>query len=102
MTLDQLKSTDFAPYLHQVFAIHYGAAEPLRAELTTVTELGPAPTREGAPQRAPFSIILRGPMRPILPQRIYHIEHERMGALDIFIVPIGPDQAGMRYEAIFG
>lgn len=101
MALDQLKSTNFAPFLHQTFAIHYGAAEPLRAELVEVALLGEAPTRQGAPQRAPFSIILRGPMRPILPQRIYRIEHEQMGALDIFIVPIGPDQAGMCYEAIF-
>ena len=101
MALDQLKSTDFSPYLHQSFAIHYGAAEPLLAELVEVAELGPAPERAGAPQRAPFSIILRGPRRPVLPQRIYHLEHDGMGALDIFIVPIGPDQAGMRYEAIF-
>jgi hypothetical protein len=29
------------------------------------------------------------------------MEHEEIGALDIFLVPIGPDEEGPRYEAIF-
>jgi uncharacterized protein DUF6916 len=34
--------------------------------------------------------------------RIHRVEHEELGALDVFLVPIGPDQAGMCYEAVFG
>ncbi len=57
----------------------------------------------GAPPdlRRPFSLIFRGPLEPVLPQRLYPIDNERMGALDIFLVPIGRDAQGMRYEAVF-
>jgi hypothetical protein len=29
------------------------------------------------------------------------MEHEEIGAFDIFLVPIGPDEEGLLYEAIF-
>ena len=71
-------------------------------ELIEVTEPGSAPIAdETAPKRRPFSIVLRGPMDALLPQNIYEVEHEEMGALSIFMVPIGPDREGMRYEAVF-
>jgi hypothetical protein len=37
----------------------------------------------------------------VLPQRIYRLEHEQMGPLELFIVPVGPDGDGLGYEAIF-
>lgn len=36
-----------------------------------------------------------------LPQQIYHLEHESMGELDLFLVPIAGNQKSFRYEAIF-
>jgi hypothetical protein len=36
-----------------------------------------------------------------LPQRIYRIEHATLGAFDLFLVPIGPDAQGLRYQAVF-
>ena len=55
----------------------------------------------GDDSRDPFSLTFRGPLAPVLPQRIYSLQNERMGELQIFLVPIGPDGTGMRYEAIF-
>ena len=61
-------------------------------ELIEVTEIA----RESG-GRAPFSLVFeRGPSPP-LPQRIYRIEHEDVGTLEIFLVPIAID----RYEAVF-
>ena len=40
-------------------------------------------------------------MDALKPRNIYEIEHEKMGALSLFIVPIGPDGEGLRYEAVF-
>ena len=51
--------------------------------------------------RTPFSLVFRGPAGPVLPQRIYSMEHAAVGRFDIFIVPTGPDAEGMRYEAVF-
>jgi hypothetical protein len=55
----------------------------------------------GSRRRAPFSTVFRGPATPILPQRIYRLQHPEIGGFELFLVPIGPDERGMRYEAIF-
>jgi hypothetical protein len=100
--LDSLESADFSPYLNQPFRICAESLAPIEAKLIEVTDLGsgPAGEQEAVP-RQPFSIVLRGPGDVVLPQRIYRVEHEEMGTLDLFLVPIGPDARGMRYEAIF-
>jgi hypothetical protein len=70
-----------------------GARQPARRE-----QPGQA---ESEHDRAPFSIVFRGPPGVLLPQRIYRPMHDGIGAFDLFPVPIGPDDAGMRYEAVF-
>jgi hypothetical protein len=53
-------------------------------------------------QRTSFSVIFLGPSGRHLPQGIYRLEHEKLGRLDLFLVPIGPEPSGRhRYEAIF-
>ena len=47
-----------------------------------------------------FSLYFTGPDR-YLPQHVYRIEHEQMGALDLFLVPVGKLDNGFRYEAVF-
>ena len=51
--------------------------------------------------RVPFSLLFLGPRDPILPQRIYRFDDEQLGAFEMFIVPIGRDDRGVEYEAIF-
>jgi hypothetical protein len=90
----------FRPHLGEAFRIEVGDGSQLEAILTEATALG-----EGMPQRdrrAPFSIVLRGPQHPVLSQRTYPVEHAEIGKFELFLVPIGPDLTGMRYEAIFG
>jgi hypothetical protein len=96
--LSELTHATFAKELGSAFQLHNGAATPLTLELVEATEVnGKAPRTE----RNPFSLIFRGPKTPWVEQKIYRLEHERLGTLDIFLVPLGPDQKGMRYEAIF-
>jgi Domain of unknown function (DUF6916) len=51
--------------------------------------------------REPFALLFRGPSQPILAQGIHRMHTETLGTLEIFLVPIGPDGIGQRYEAIF-
>jgi len=37
----------------------------------------------------------------VLPQRLYRLEHNGLGELDIFLVPIGKDEQGVSYQATF-
>jgi len=99
--LDRLTCTDFSPLLQEAFRLTYAeSALPLEVVLVQATELGEATSPPGS-RRRPFSLIFRGPLAPILPQRIYSLGHQALGTLEIFLVPIGPDSVGMRYEAIF-
>ena len=53
-------------------------------------------------RRVPFALVFRGPAGDVLPQGTYHVEHDALGAFDLFLVPIGADADGVRYEAVFG
>jgi hypothetical protein len=70
-------------------------------ELVSVTP-GPARPADARGRREPFSLVFRGPLEPVLPQRTYRFEHGELGSFELFIVPIGPDEAGMQYQAVFG
>jgi hypothetical protein len=58
--------------------------------------------RHGAsPTREAFSLTFVGPVEPVLPQQIYPLRHEQLGLLELFLVPLGCDAGGTRYEAVF-
>jgi hypothetical protein len=104
--LESFTRETLAPHLGETFRLHLDGATVLDLELVEATDLsqgGGAEARgPGAPPaRAPFSLVFRGSREALLPQRIYHLEHDRIGAFDLFLVPIGPDAVGMRYEAVF-
>ncbi|MFN8531778.1 MAG: hypothetical protein U0670_24495 [Anaerolineae bacterium] len=97
-----LTSGDFRPYLNQKFHIHYGQGEMLEVELIEVTDLRENPQNGDADKRTPFSLVWRSAVTTqYLPQHIFTISHDQLGSHEIFIVPIGPDSVGMRYQAIF-
>ncbi len=107
MQLDKVTSDDFKPFLKQTFQIIAEPSASVEAELIQVKELPVAYEdeidAEDAPtRRKPFSLLFRSAQKDeYLPQKIYTIQHDQMGSLDIFLVPLGPDSEGMRYQAIF-
>jgi hypothetical protein len=90
--LQALTAADFAPLLHERFRIAHDVPASFDVELIEVTALG-----GGESSGRPFSLVFRGGPSPPLPQRIYRLEHEELGAIEIFLVPIASD----RYEAVF-
>lgn len=100
--LDKLTSDDFLPYLNQIFHLYAEPDKVLDVELIEVVpgDASPERVKSGLRKQA-FAITFRGPKDTYLPQRIYRIEHREFGAIEIFLVPIGPDAQGMRYEAVF-
>jgi hypothetical protein len=95
--LDKLTKETFEPIKGQVFQLALGEDRHLPLELAAVLGTG----LQGLASREQFSLHFRGPRTPALPQRIYRLEHPQLGALDIFLVPIRSDSAGMTYEAVF-
>jgi len=53
------------------------------------------------PKRPPFSVYFLGPREPILPQGMYTLRNEATTLESLFIVPIGRDDEGTEYEAVF-
>jgi hypothetical protein len=101
--LDRLTADSFSPAVGETFALDAGDAGRLELELLESRLHDPeAPPADASGKRAPFSLLFRGPVDPILPQRIYHLEHPSVGAIEIFIVPVGQDAQGTSYEAVFG
>jgi hypothetical protein len=49
----------------------------------------------------PFSLQLRGPQAPLLPQATYGVVHPELGRIELFLVPLRSDAAGSVYEAVF-
>lgn len=99
MKLEDLNISHFQPYLGETFEIRLDTGEDYGLELAQVEDLGEAPF---AGARRPFSLIFYNPNRAAyLPQHTYHCHHSALGDLEIFITPLGPDQRGMRYQAIF-
>ena len=84
----------FSGHLGNSFRVYPEDSSTLDLELVSSTGLN-----EGSER--PFSIVFRGPGDALLPQRIYRMEHAEIGAFEIFLVPIGPDDEGLLYEAIF-
>jgi uncharacterized protein DUF6916 len=103
--LESLEVTTFAGRVGELFRVVIDDTTTLATRLIEVTPAPPVPGTDGgatrAGRRAPFSLVFRSPPGATLPQRIYRLQHDRLGALDLFLVPIGPDEEGMRYEAVF-
>ena len=100
--LETFTVTTFSPHLGTTFRISVDASQPLELELIEATDLSARYASEPVEGRGrPFSIVFRGPGDILLPQRIYRVEHDQIGTFDLFIVPIGRDPDGLRYEAVF-
>lgn len=73
----------------------------LTLELRVVEDLTEQAENVAADARTPFSLMFHGPAEPLLPQGIRPLAHDELGALDIFLVPVGREGDGVRYQAVF-
>jgi len=95
MPLADLTAADFEPHVGAIFRLAAGTGD-IALKLAEVRRLGQAVREGGA-----FSLTFLSPAGPFLPQAVYPIAHPALGALDIFLVPLGPRDGGIAYEAIF-
>ena len=51
--------------------------------------------------RPPFALLFTCADQRILPQAIYDMDNADLGTRQIFLVPVGQDGEGVRYEAVF-
>lgn len=98
--LDSLGKDDFDPHVGEQFQLELSDEEALALELLSTHPLSSDTVADS--KRSPFSLVFRSPgEQRHAPQQIYTVRHPELGPLEIFLVPIGPDEQGMRYEAVF-
>ena len=103
-SLETLTVDVFQPRVGETFRIRASPDHEIEAELVEARALGGGPSRapsDGSQRRTPFSLSFRTSLTAPLPQSIYEVVHDELGAYEIFLVPVGPDGTGMVYEAIF-
>ena len=54
-----------------------------------------------APKQEQFSLRFRGDRAQVFPQQTYAMKHDAVGEFELFLVPIGRDESGTLYEAVF-
>lgn len=95
--LGQLTCEDFATEVGRWFLVE-GDGQGHGLELVSAT-----PSRRTAPAgaRAGFSLLFRAPSSLGAAQGTYRIQHPRLGALDLFLVPVGASAQSIEFEAVF-
>jgi hypothetical protein len=100
--MEELLSKDvFDPHQGSAFQVRLNPAETVELVLVEVKQLVDHAGHGEEIRRQPFSLFFRGAHRFVLPQYTYSMEHPALGALEIFLVPVGPDGQGMCYQAVF-
>lgn len=93
----ELTLETFAPAVGQTFTVGDPAGTTVELLLIEATAGDSGPNAV----RPPFSLLFHGPAEPFLPQASYRFEHPSLGVMGIFVVPLGHDEHGTTYEAIF-
>jgi hypothetical protein len=99
MTIRQLSFEDFADKIGELFPISDTDVPQIPLTLAEAERVNAKGLPPG--MRTPFSLIFIARDPRVLPQRIYNLEHNGLGTLEIFLVPIGKDAGGVSYQAMF-
>lgn len=95
--LDKLTLDDFQPLLEERFSVHSGDRSA-EFRLVSAQRVGHGRTNG---KRAPFALTFQAPpeVKPV--EGTYRLEHEELGTLEMFLVPVAGDQEGTDFEAVF-
>lgn len=85
-------SETFADRIGEIFEVVPADGPPLELVLAECE----ADRYEGS-----FSLLFHALDGRLEPQQTFRARHAELGEFDLFLVPLGPDERGMRYEAVF-
>jgi len=91
-TLDQ---PFFAARIGKTLRVPFENIADVELSLVEVSEL------KESKRQARFAVLFRGPLEVPLAQGSYVVELEETGRFDLFLVPVGRDEQGYSYEAVF-
>ncbi len=95
----ELTEKEFSKHVNTKFRAQLDGGVQAELELDEVKGYPGHPGDQQGMER--FSIYFKGPTTPHLPQQSYTLQHDQMGEFEIFLVPVGRNDQGSRYEAVF-
>ncbi len=95
----ELTEQEFRRHLFTMFQIPAEDHDRVELELVEVTPYHGDDAEKGGMER--FSVFFIGPPNIVLPQYTYPLHHSELGVCHVFLVPIGLEEKGYRYEAVF-
>lgn len=96
---DRISEADFAKQLHTKFRVRAAGLAEAELELDEVEGYQGGANEEGGMER--FSLFFEGPPDVFLQQGVYAFDHEQLGEVTLFLVPIARSEGGFRYESVF-
>jgi hypothetical protein len=94
---ERMEMSTFEGRVGERFAIALSEGGQLELKLAEVSGV-----TAGEPGAGAFSLLFEGgPADKFLAQRMYEVQHQELGTLPIFLVPLGPKGGVMTYQAIF-
>ena len=90
---------EFTKHLNTKFRLVVDVPQTIELTLVSVTPRMIEPNEQAGMER--FSAMFMGPLEIFIPQQTYRLSHPEMGEFDIFLVPLGQDGEGFRYEAVY-
>lgn len=101
--MEILKLSMFTDHVDSRFNLNLGDTT-MDLTLVEAEPRKPTPKGFGVPDTIrddPFALLFCGPRDSPLPQQLYPVTHEALGELVLFLVPVGIDDKGRYYEALF-
>lgn len=93
--LEELTRESFAENLNTRFRMIPAGAAAVDVELVEVN------AGRSTPRQEQFSLLFQASPDVVLQQGVFRLEHDKMGAFDVFLVPVRKDERGFYYEAVF-
>jgi hypothetical protein len=89
----------FKRHLNTPFRLQVNAPKPIDLMLVGTESRPGDSTEEQGMER--FSVFFLGSPEFLLPQGTYRLAHPEMGEFEVFLVAIGKEPNGYRYEAVY-
>src|ERR1044072_3117644 len=96
---DMQTEAEFSKHVNTKFRLVVDLPQTIELTLGSVTPRKIDPNEEAGMER--FSAMFLGPSEIFLPQQTYRVSHPEMGEFDIFLVALGQEGEGFRYEAVY-
>lgn len=88
-------SEQFDQQKGSTFAVSFGPETIVEMELVEVTQ------RKRDDRNNIFSLLFVAPPDTPVSQDLFPVEHPVLGAMEVFLVPVGADDQGINFEAVF-